>query len=109
MLAYYTFNRTGKGTDDDSFRPDVPADFTSWSVIEERDDDFLVQVEAPDDWHADRSGKVAEEVIEYETVQVPVSRKLIDRRDGGRDGRELESVDRLRTSSAGDGGDRGGR
>lgn len=85
MLAYYKFPRIGTGKSDDGYRPDVPSGFTSWSVVEEGKDDFLVEVEADDAYHAalnPAAGKLAEEVIEYETVQVPVSRRLIDKRAG---------------------------
>lgn len=99
MIAYYTFPRTGKGTDTEPFGPGVPAGFTSWSVVEERKDDFLVAVEADDAYHAARSGKVAEEVIEYETIQVPVARKLIDKRAGAKDA-ELSSIDEIKAVRA---------
>lgn len=95
-IAYYTFPRTGKGTDTKPYGPNVPAGFTSWSVVEERKDDFLVAVEAPPAYHTARSGKVAEEVIEYETVQVPVARRLIDKRAGKKNA-EINSIEGLKT------------
>lgn len=103
MIAYYTFPRTGKGTDDEPYGPSVPAGFTSWSVVEERKDDFLVEVEAPDAYHAARTGKVAEVVTTYETVQVPVTTKLVDRR-AGKLNAELTSVDALKTAPPKQGG-----
>lgn len=60
---YYTFPRTVKGTDAEPFGPDIPDGFTSWSVVEEREDAFLVEVDAPDTYHAAHSGNVSDKAV----------------------------------------------